>query len=389
MEYDTLTDQVNNTVSTSISIGTDWNAIPGGLEKVASSGKGFAWGIGSGKLWLCQLPCTGNWKKVDEPTQSTLKDIATDDEHIYALYQDVLAIKSSDNTDQWVTVDLPDSIEKIISTSSNIWGQVGDKKYKLPKPGMSGNWIEVNDKLNVKITSASATHLYGVKDGDAMVTDESMQSAWSVIPQFGGKYTAILGDADRSAIYGIEEDNSLQRCLNGKCRTIDTKGYTPQNITIEPTTKELWMTTTTPGISGNIFTQPVAPDYSDLLQKVKPIDAKRDQVVAEAEVAHDESTVAGIMSQQYGALKNMMNKLFEIKPVSTHEADKVEIQADINSTDYTMNVMKTLLPLIQDFLIVLGLVICTYAASDIFGDFTHYIAVGLMISGLFFIGIYK
>lgn len=39
MEYDTLTDQLNNTITSGISKGTDWNAMPGGLDKVSESAR--------------------------------------------------------------------------------------------------------------------------------------------------------------------------------------------------------------------------------------------------------------------------------------------------------------------------------------------------------------
>jgi len=383
MDYDSLTDQVNNIVSTSISA-TDWNAVPGGMDKVSSSAKGYAWGIGSGHIWLCQLPCTGNWKKIDSPVDSSIRDIVTDDTQVYVLFQNVLAMKSSDNVDQWITVDLPDSIEKIISTASYIWGQAGNKKYKLPKPGMTGNWIVVEDKLDVKITSASSGHLYGVKDGQAMVTDESLQSAWSVIPEFGGKYTAIIGDADKDALYGIDADNSLKRCLNGTCRTIDTKGYTPQNITIEPTSKQMWMTTMTSGKSGNVFTQPVTSDYSDILKTVQPIDVKRDLVVKEAEVQHEQSTNSGIMSKQFKILQEMLKSLFNIKPSSSHEADQKVLQGDIKNTETEISILRNNLPVIQNFLIVLGMTICVYFLSDFLGSFTHMLALAVLVSGTIF-----
>ena len=92
MDYDSLTDQINNTLSSGISKGTSWEAVPGGLDKVSASAMGFAWGMGGGRVWVCQLPCAGNWKQVDVPVTSSLRDIVTDDTHIYVLFQDNLAM---------------------------------------------------------------------------------------------------------------------------------------------------------------------------------------------------------------------------------------------------------------------------------------------------------
>jgi hypothetical protein len=390
MDYDSLTDQVNTAVSSGISEGIDWNAVPGGLDKVSASSKGFAWGMGSGSIWICQLPCQGNWKEVAPPSNSRVRDVITDDTHVYVLLQSQLAIKLSDNSDEWVVVDLPDSIEKIISTSSYIWGQAGEKKYRLPKPGMKGNWIPAEDKLNVKITSASSGHLYGVDpSGKAMVTDESMQSAWSVIPEFGGKYTAILGDADQTAIFGIDSENSLKRCLNGKCSGVDTQGYTPQNITIEPTSKQMWMTTTAPGKSGNIFNQSLSTDYTDILKTVQPLDVKRDDVVQQVENQFQQSTYSGIMGKQFASLKKMLSQIFNIKPAASHEADQKRIQKRIDNTEYQLGVLRNILPLIQKMLIVFALTICVYLGSDYLGSATHIIALAVLVSGTVFFAINK
>jgi len=384
MNYDSLTDQVNTIVS-NVSP-ESWSAIPGGMTKVSSSAKGFAWGFNADGVFTCQLPCTGNWKKTEVP--GTPVDMVTDDNSVYLLLPSKLAIKSSDNVDEWVTVDLPDSITKIISTASYIWGQAGDKKYKLAKPGMAGIWIPVKDDLNVTITSASVNHLYGVKDGQAMIADEAMQNPWSVIPEFGGKYTAILGDVDQTAVYGISDDNSLRRCMNGTCKTMDTQ-YTPQNITIDPSAKELWMTTAAPGKSGNVFTMPVTSDYSDLLKKVKPIDQQRDQLVREEEVKQGEATHAEILTKQYEYLQNLIRQIFDIKPVSSHEKDAESVQDDIDNTKNSIFLLNGILPFIQKMVFVLFLIMCVYAASDYIGSFTHAVALAILVSGTYFFTIYK
>jgi hypothetical protein len=227
--------------------------------------------------------------------------------------------------------------------------------------------------------------LYGVDaNGKAMVTDEAMQSAWAVIPEFGGKYTAIYGEADQTALFGIDDSNSLKRCLNGKCRGVDTQGYTPQNITIEPTTKQMWMTTTAPGKSGNIFNQPLSNDYTDILKTVQPIDVKRDQVVDKAEIQFDQSTYSGIMSKQFGMLKKMLAELFSIKPAASHEKDQKRIQKKIDNTEYELRVLKDVIPIVQKMLIVLAMTVCVYAGSDYLGSATHLLALAVLVGGIVF-----
>jgi hypothetical protein len=215
-----------------------------------------------------------------------------------------------------------------------------------------------------------------------------MQNPWSVIPEFGGKYTAILGDVDQTAVYGISNDNSLRRCMNGTCKTMDTQ-YTPQNITINPSAKELWMTTAAPGKSGNIFTMPVDSDYSDILKKVEPIDRQRDQLVREEEVKQGEATNAEILTKQYEYLQNLVRQIFDIKPVSSHQKDAASLQDDIDNAKNSIFILNGALPFIQKMVFVLFLIMCVYAASDYIGSFTHAVALAILVSGTYFFTIYK
>jgi hypothetical protein len=377
MDYTSLTDQINSAI-TNISP-ESWNNVPGGLDKVSASAVGFAWGIGSGHAWVCQLPCEGNWKQVDTP-EGTILDIITDETKVYVLLQGRMAMKSATNTDEWITVNTPDGLTKIISTASYIWAQAGDQKYKLPKPGMTGNWIPVEDKMNVTVTSASSGHLYGVdQSGNAMMTDESLQSAWSTIPELGSKYTSVIGGPD---LFAIDSNSALQRCSDSKCLKVDTP-FPPKNVTVS--SDKIWLTTTSPGSSGNIFSKNLSSDFSDIIKEVQPIDAKRDQVVKEAELSYDEATYSGVMSKQFEILKKMIADVFDIQP---KPRDK-KIESKIGDMKYESNVLRHVLPFIQHMLIVLGFVIMVYAASDTLGDFTHIIALAVLISGTAFFAIHN
>ena len=389
MEYDTLTDQLNNLISTEVSADAAWNAIPGGLDKVSSSSLGFAWGIGSGKVWLCQLPCGGNWKAVDLP--GTLLDITTDDSKVYVLFNDgqvKLAMKSANNIDDWVIVNGLAGMSKIMSTSSYIWSQIGIQKWKLPKPGTTGNWIQAADTSNVTITSASSTNLYGVDaSGNAMKSDESLQSAWSTIPEFGAKYTNILGNADQTAIYGIDPAGNVSRCLNGDCSKINTQGYIPQNLTIEPVSKQLWMTTTVPGNSGNIFNRNDSPDYSDILQSVQPVDKQRDFVVQDVESKYNETTAATMMSKQLELIRKILEGMFDFKPKEQNATQQKNINEELKSTTEQIEQLKITLPIVQKILVVLSVTAAVYLGSGFMGEWTHTVALGVFLSGLYFFAV--
>jgi hypothetical protein len=376
-----LTDQLNSLVSAELS--TSWSNVPGGLDKVSASSLGFAWGIGNGKVWYCQLPCSGDWK-VSGLTGSPI-DITTDDSHVYVLLANQLAMKTANNIDEWIIIKTP-GIQKILSTASYIWGQSGSQKWKLPKPGTTGNWIPVQDPSNIKILSASSTSLYGTDaTGTPMKTDESLQSGWAGIPMDGSKYSLLMGDADQTAIYGLDTTNQLKRCADGKCSLITTQGYTPQNITLEPSSKQLWMTTLTPGQSGNIFMR--AESNPSILQAVQPIDKERDTIALQSEQTFSEGTNATMMSKQLEIIKGILSKTFNLNPETKSKAFHIQTVANSGLQDTTqkINQLKTSLPVLKLVLLLLGMVLTVYLFSGLFGVYTHSVALLTLMVGLYFL----
>ena len=257
--YDSLTDESNNFITTQLNQKSIWNAIPGSLNKVSTSSLGFAWGIDSSKVYYCQLPCSGQWNNV--PINELPLDIATDESNIYILTSNNLFIKSANNQTDWLIIKVPFSSTQIFSTSSYIWIQDSSgKKARLPKPGTTSNWSLIQDTN--KISSSNQTSLFSINSqGQIMKTDESLNSGWYTIPDYeGSKFSNLLESSN--ALYGMSSDNQLNRCLNNKCDIVDTQGMNPSSLSIEPTTKSLWMTTTNESSIGNIFNKQDSIDYS-------------------------------------------------------------------------------------------------------------------------------
>ena len=298
--YDSLTDQINN----SFSGDSGWKSVPGGLTKVSSSSMGFSWGISSGSLYCCRLPCSGKWDNVVVPEAAT--DLTTDDSHVYVLGNSSLMIKSANNLDEWISIPCPQATT-ILSTASYIWiPDSSGKKWKLAKPGTTGNWLPVEDPSNTLITSTSGNSLYGISSsGEALKSDETLQSGWSLIPDFSGaKISKVFGDIDKSALYGLDSSNSLKRCTAGNCTTIETAGLTPQNLTVNPVSKTLWMTTTTPGDNGNIFSKQDMLEIPD----TSKLDSQRDKVIQTVEQQHKQSTLDLTLKKVSDFLKSFIKK---------------------------------------------------------------------------------
>jgi len=385
---DLVTDQLNATISTGVTSNDFWNSVSGGMDKVSASSMGFAWGIGSSKVWICQVPCSGDWKTVE--VAGVPLDITTDDIQVYVLYKDSLqklhlAMKSASNTDDWLIVDAPDGITSIVSTASYIWGQALTSKFKLPKPGTTGNWIPVNDSGNIRITSASSKSLYGVDStGVAMKTDESLQSGWAGITDFvGSAFQSIVGDADQTALYGVDTKNQVKRCVSGKCDTVLTQGYVPQSLTVEPISKQLWMTSTTPSESGNIFMKSENNDYSQILQATQPLEKDRDDIVVEAQKQYNDDTNAGMLYRQLTNIKEILVRTFNISPEAKVRNDTQTKKLGDSISDITneINQMQQSMPVLHNILLLLLAVIGVYIVFGFLGFIAHIIALIVLVAG--------
>lgn len=378
--YDSLTNQVSSIVSTQIS-DSMWNSMPGGLDKVSTSSMGFAWGIGSGDLFVCQLPCNGQWKKVD----SGITDIATDDTHVYAISGSTLKIKSASNVDDWVIIKTP-GVTSIVCTNSYVWGQAGQKTWRLAKPGTTGNWIVVENTGT--ITSSSGNALYGVDaSNNAVKTDEAMQSGWSVIPDFiGSKLSKVIGDLDQSALYGIDMTNQLKRCVAGRCYPVKTDGYTPKNVTADPVTKTLWMTTQTSGEKGNIFTK--VDSVADVLPALQPLDKQRDEVVDATKRAFTDSTHVDSMNKQVTIVLEFLAKFFNVRKDPNTDKRKDDLTKKVESTHDEVGRLEIAIPSIKKIVVYIVITAVVYSLFYSFGIITHLIAsmiLGYAIYDVYFI----
>ena len=369
MDYSALTDTLNNLVQEDEK---DWINVPGGLDKVSESAMGAAWGLGSGKMYVCMLPCKGQWN----PTEfSGILDFTTDDSLVYAITSTSLLTKNGNNSGEVQTISLNPDIKQIFSSGSYLWGQ-GTKKWKLAKPGTTGNWIEVPDTSGVTITSASQTALYGISStGVAMKTDESLQSAWSPIPQFKGVFTGILGDADQTGVYGIDAQKTLQKCSGDSCVPIPTKNPVQ---TLSPKPTSLWVTTTNPGDLGNVYFKDESP--SNLLKDVQPIDAERDAIVNQAETEYTNTTYSTMMFKQLGEIQKMFQELLSIQTINTEPIEK-----SASSTSSEASLLQKVIPfLLKGILVLLG-VLFVYLFSGMLGSSTHYVAFAVFVAEIYFI----
>jgi len=395
--YDQTTQDINNTLSTQLSSVLTWANIPGQLQKISSSAYGFAWGFSGSSVYTCQLPCSGNWQLVDlsKFDISTVLDIATDDINVYILVNSssniVMLTNTADGRGVWNVVPIPFPATQIFSTHSYIWAQDSqNNKQKCPKPCTTTNWI-AEPENKVTITSSSSTSLYG-KDssGYGMKTDEVLQSGWSpIVGLLGTKVNSVIGQLDNSSVYAVDPTSKVLKC-EGDCSTntvspVDTRGYTPLNLTADPTSKLLWMTTQTKGDLGNIFSRPDKPDYSTIMNTITPLDKQRDGVIGEVVNDYNQQTGVMTVNKQVSDIESFFKKIFGDQHKSTTNTKNASghLQQLISDQQVTLDQINSVQPIISGFVYTLIAVVVIYIVGSILGSFIHWIAFLVLLGGIY------
>jgi hypothetical protein len=398
-QYDSATNTIDEIVSTQLTSNLSWKNVPGSLVKASSSPGGYVWGFNSTNLvFACPLPCTGNWSEIDltKYNVGSILDLTTDYTNVYILLKDksnnsVLLIGPAIPSSNWIQVIAPTNSTSIFSTSTYIWAQdQSGNKNKCAKPCTTGNWVASTDK-NVKITSSSYTYLYGVDGtGNAFKTDENITTGWAPISGLAdSKWKSIIGQGNQMDIYGIDTASKTFSCgemcaFSDDVKPVDTGGYTPLNLTDDPQTKNLWMTTTTPADGGNIFVRTSEPSYSNVMNQITPLDQTRDKVVSQVEDSYKKQVDESTMNKQVTDLVDFFSKMFKFTKGDVAK-DNQEISRLHNSVQYTetqLNQMKKVQPIIVVIVITLAITALLYLFGSVLGRIIHTIAAIVLILGL-------
>jgi hypothetical protein len=330
----------------------------------------------------------------------TVLDIATDESNVYVLVntgqngKTYILMKPASNTGDWNVVAITQTPPptKIFSTHTYLWAQDDTKtKYKIPKPINMSNWMPVPENT-VSITSSSSTALYGVDaNGAAMKSDETLQTGWSAVTGLTGTpIKSLIGNIDQTALYGIGQNSQVTRC-EGDCTTkeevtpLDTGGYMPLNLTADPTTKQLWMTTTTSGSVGNIFNRIETPDYSSILNVINPADKARDSTVTDINKGFSQQTDVMAVNKQLTTFQSLFTNIFGSTEASLAANKKqiAELQTSVTNSADRLNSVKSMQPVIVKFVLTLCVVAFLYALLSSFGWIVHVVALVALGAGIY------
>jgi hypothetical protein len=331
------------------------------------------------------------------PTTVTILDIVTDETNVYMLYSDgstaFIASKTANNQTDWLLNPVGNSNfnpTNIFSTHTYLWLQsASNQKVKIPKPVNMTNTMPVPD-TSVKITSSSASALYGIDaSGNAMKSDETLQTGWSAVTGLKGKpVSSLVGDLDQTglfAITGAGVSECVGDCSLDKIIPVNTQGYLPLYLTGDPSTKQLWMTSSSSGSVGNIFNRVASPDYSSILNTVTPLDKNRDGVVTDVTKDYNKQTEVMTVNKQISIFQSLFNQLFGDATKATQdtntEISKVESHLDVQNT--SLKLIKNVQPMLQKFVVTLALAALIYAVFPFIGWWVHAIVLVVLCIGIY------
>ena len=400
-EYDSATSNINDFVSTQLSSSLSWANIPGNMTKASSSTAGYLWGYNSNNvIYVCQLPCTGNWTPVDPKFPiHEIADLVTDDTNVYVLISNPkggkdMLMAPANNQGTWNSIKISDDFKStnIFSTSTYIWIQdPQNNKQKCAKPCTTGNWVAVPEN-KITITSSSATNLFG-KDatGTAYKTDEGLTNEWTPISGLTGlKLAKVIGRRNDYGLYALDDSSKTYRC-EGNCsdpqmlNPLDTGGFMPLNITGND--EKILMTATTSGDKGNVFSRLDSPNISDIMKNVMPLDEKRDKIVTNAVDEYNKQTDVMTTNKQVSTIVDFFSKFFKFdtdnvqRDISEASAYKDKIKQ--NKTK--LNQISGTEPLIQKIIMLLMAVVIVYLFGTFLGQIVHVVAFIVMVGGFGFI----
>jgi hypothetical protein len=323
-------------------------------------------------------------------------DITTDETNVYVIFSSgittSLATKTANNQTSWSIIPIGNGFSptNVFSTHTYLWLQSAtNQKVKIPKPINMTNTMAVTD-TSVKITSSSSSALYGIDaSGKAMKSDETLQTGWAPVAGLQGKsVSSVVGDLDQTGLFAINGAGVTEcegDCSKPKIAPLNTQGYLPLYLTGDPSTKQLWMTTSTAGSVGNIFNRIANPDYSSITNSIAPLDKNRDDIVTDVSKDYNKQTQVMGVNQELSMFKSLFTQLFGDATKAQTDANTSisQIESDLQKKKKSYDQLSGIQPIIQKFVVTLAITALVYAVFSPFGWYVHAVALVVLVIGIY------
>lgn len=234
----------------------------------------------------------------------------------------------------WKTVDVPFNADKITVTNGFLWASNGQKNAFCGKPCSTGNWNVRND--NRSLIGGGATHVFATEPGKTGVfkSDETAQTGWSSIKGLEGITTSTLAaEADNSVLYAAD-NSKVYRCTDtcdkkDKLEVVNSQGFVPiqtkGSLSINPTTRNVWMASQVGSSGGNLFSRLDAPDKTPILNMVDDAQKQQDRAV---------NSLGGNLTVSTARLSSAMAKeeaANAVKEATSLQSERTRLEDEINT----------------------------------------------------------
>jgi hypothetical protein len=171
---------------------------------------------------------------------------------------------------------------------------------------------------------------------------------------------------------------------------VDTQGYTPDRVTVEPNSNSMWMTTfspLSPEDKGNIFKRYATKDQSNILNTIDPLDQQRDGIVKDVSKEYQHQTKTLTTNKQVQYIVDFLSKKLgynnNVKTKNANESSAISdsIQKSQQQIDKMTSITSKLLILIVTLTVT---AIIYLLAEPLIGIYVHYITVIALGIGIFF-----
>jgi len=231
-------------------------------------------------------------------------------------------------------VDVPFDADKITVTNGFIWASNGQKNAYCGKPCSTGNWNVRND--NHVLLGAGAKHVFATEPGKTGVfkSDETAQTGWTPVKGLEGISTSVLAaEADNSVLYAAD-NSKVYRCTDtcskkDDLEVVNSQGFVPiqskGSLSINPTTRNVWMASQIASSNGNIFSRLDAPDKTPILNMVDDYQKQQDRAV---------NSLGGDLTVSTAKLSSAMAKqeaADAVKEATSLRSERTKLDDEINT----------------------------------------------------------
>jgi hypothetical protein len=165
---------------------------------------------------------------------------------------------------------------------------------------------------------------------------------------------------------------------DGTVSPLYTVGLNPTNLDVDKTSNQLWITTASPGDSGNIFVRSQNPDYTNIMSNISPLDQKRSNVVDTVKVKYNMQTDNMIVNHQVDYIVDYFKKLFHIDGNTAKKAINQghNLNERIREAQAQLDYINSVQPVLIGILLTLVVVILVYLlGSYLLGGYVHLVAM--------------